>query len=770
MAHAVVWEYPSVGVESFSWSRTGPCSWDEASARVTYRSPTVVSLDAHPRDGSLMGCAAAGSVPAGAVREVDVEVGPTSATVWIRPGGGDVAPGRVWNVRAASAHPGRVALVLAYDRGVPGRRANVTATAAGLDVNSDGIVDVRVEGLPTWNVHVLSQGTSGRWDLRSVPASRTVPAWFELGDGDDVLLAPSSGPRVDARTGDGNDVVVTTTGRDTIRTYAGDDRVQSGDNADQVMAGGGDDVVDAGRGSDAVFADSDAAAVSRRHSGDDVVRGGAGADQLDLGAGRDRGIGGSGGDVLLDEAGTGSIDGGPGNDSITVHRQSATMLVLCGAGNDLVRGVAVSRGRACERQSRARFGGLRRDSDPPGWHEAQGTVDPRRYDWAPPMLDAFTGTGRVQCAWDAASGAVAYAASGVGDSIQLVDIDFETAYTREGLLECDDVPVHRSNVRAIDVSVGSPRSNVTVYPWRDAATPDEVKTRIYAPASAGRGGLQIKVDDEYAPVGVRTRIVASATGLDLNGDGDDDVTVVGTDRWNVQLDVTNRGGTFDLRRVPARPNEETWYRMSTGGNVLDGPDTGPDVYMVTLSGMKSRGNDVIRLAGGDDQLDAQGGDDDIRTGGGNDIVLAGIGDDRVDVGAGDDWVIGDDWRIKQPWADGNDRVLLGPGTDNAYLAGGSDTAYGGTGRDLISDEEGPVVFIDAGPGDDWVSVRHQTRRANVHCGAGRDEREVNTDPGRERFTSCERQIRWPWDGTLGRPYLPGANGIGAMSANERIWN
>ena len=115
---------------------------------------------------------------------------------------------------------------------------------------------------------------------------------FEVGGDVNASLTNST-------TGDGNDVVQTSTGDDSFDTGAG---------ADQAEAGGGADDVSGGSGSDLL----------KGQGGNDNVRGGEGDDQIS---------GGGGDDVLFGEAGSDIINGGTGADSI-----------FAGAGRDRVVG------------------------------------------------------------------------------------------------------------------------------------------------------------------------------------------------------------------------------------------------------------------------------------------------------------------------------------------------------------------------------------------------------------------------------------------------
>ena len=143
-----------------------------------------------------------------------------------------------------------------------------------------------------------------------------------------------------------------------------------------------------------------------------------------------------------------------------------------------------------------------------------------------------------------------------------------------------------------------------------------------------------------------------------------------------------------------------------------------------------------------DYIDGQGGDDVITAGAGNDYVLIGAGTDLVDAGDGDDLV---DTRV----GDGGDDVIhLGAGDDQVQIlssvAGvnrvvtlhgedGDDDFYlndtnlvtdfhvqGGDGSDEIRIQYARAATIDAGAGDDIITLYDGRITASVTLGDGHD--------------------------------------------------
>ena len=80
---------------------------------------------------------------------------------------------------------------------------------------------------------------------------------------------------------------------------------------------------------------------------------------------------------------------------------------------------------------------------------------------------------------------------------------------------------------------------------------------------------------------------------------------------------------------------------------------------------------------------------------GNDRLTGGASNDTLDGGAGDDIILGQG---------GADTILGGDGTDSLTGGDGTDTISGGDGTDTINDTLGTATTIDAGAGDDQITV------------------------------------------------------------------
>jgi hypothetical protein len=111
---------------------------------------------------------------------------------------------------------------------------------------------------------------------------------------------------------------------------------------------------------------------------------------------------------------------------------------------------------------------------------------------------------------------------------------------------------------------------------------------------------------------------------------------------------------------------------------------------------------------------------------GDDTLLGGPrGEWRLEDGAGDDLVVTGGGHDEVALGLGHDTVFAGGGSDNVYYAvyhGGSNTTrpdvpdrlFGGTGNDLLSDENRHRDLLDCGPGHD-IALRERHDRPRRNC-------------------------------------------------------
>lgn len=162
------------------------------------------------------------------------------------------------------------------------------------------------------------------------------------------------------------------------------------------------------------------------------------------------------------------------------------------------------------------------------------------------------------------------------------------------------------------------------------------------------------------------------------------------------------------------------------------------------------GDDLVYGAGGADVIDGGIGNDEILGGAGNDILDGGAGNDRLYGQFGDDELNGgSDNDIVTDETGGNDRLSGGDGYDilrvtrddepasQVVLDGGEDrdslyffssavrgldhiTMLGGRGDDQISVDGGLIADIDAGEGNDDLSLTLTQTDFRITLGAGAD--------------------------------------------------
>jgi Ca2+-binding RTX toxin-like protein len=137
----------------------------------------------------------------------------------------------------------------------------------------------------------------------------------------------------------GNDLLSGGWGNDRIDGGAGDDELY-GNVGDDVLTGGtGNDRIDAGPGTDTADGGDGNDELVAHDSGNKTFNGGAGDDRLEVsGAGVSKLAGGAGDDSLSIRVGSGTLDGGDGNDQLTVEYTDALapsqVTMLGGTGDD----------------------------------------------------------------------------------------------------------------------------------------------------------------------------------------------------------------------------------------------------------------------------------------------------------------------------------------------------------------------------------------------------------------------------------------------------
>ena len=111
---------------------------------------------------------------------------------------------------------------------------------------------------------------------------------------------------------------------------------------------------------------------------------------------------------------------------------------------------------------------------------------------------------------------------------------------------------------------------------------------------------------------------------------------------------------------------------------------------------------LILAHGGNDTLHGGAVGDDLRGGNDNDLVFGEGGGDSLNGDAG------------------NDTLWGGQGDDTIRGDGENDQIFGEDGNDSISDTSGTSTTIDAGAGDDSISVANATSLASGSISGGTD--------------------------------------------------
>lgn len=298
----------------------------------------------------------------------------------------------------------------------------------------------------------------------------------------------------------------------------------------------------------------------------------------------------------------------------------------------------------------------------------------------------------------------------------------------------DTVPEDLAAVREIRLDMlddrsGPTKSRLRIAPFRDVRDGNELKYFIDRVEAGIDSDLTIELNYDRSGASERGAPVpplrVEAGGLDLNSDGDLDITVPAGQHFAVEIDSEEHPGSFDLRALPANPGQKVRVATYAGrGNVsFWGPLSGGNV--VYYGGA---GHDRVTTFGGDDAIDAGAGNNVISSGAGDDFAGGTAGNDVIDAGVGDDHVGA---------GNGNNVVRLGAGTNKATVGSGNDRVYGGPGRDRIQDGGG-FHRISAGAGSDEIHVKG-ARGGISDCGPGLDYRDFLTvGKGGGSYRSCDR--------------------------------
>jgi Ca2+-binding RTX toxin-like protein len=233
---------------------------------------------------------------------------------------------------SGSLHPVRVYGGSGHDTLVGGHAADVLNGGSGNDV-------LEAQG---GNDRVF--GGRGLDQIRGGPGDDYLHGhggadWVHGDDGDDTVNGGSSNDRLFGNAG--NDRLNGNDGHDLINGNSGDDTAQGGDGNDVIRGGSGNDWLGGGAGGDR----------ENGQGGNDTLHGGASNDRLDGGTGNDlvyeignvdftlqaHQLTGQGQDELAGFE-RGRLEGGSGNNVIDASQFPGSVVLLGGAGHDLLRG------------------------------------------------------------------------------------------------------------------------------------------------------------------------------------------------------------------------------------------------------------------------------------------------------------------------------------------------------------------------------------------------------------------------------------------------
>jgi Ca2+-binding RTX toxin-like protein/Tol biopolymer transport system component len=500
--------------------------------------------------------------------------------------------------------------------------------------------------------------------------------------GDDVFAGGAENDIVDG--GAGNDTVGGGLGDDILLGSGGDDLLNGGPGNDTLSGGLGTDTVSyenfatqavivslalngpqntIGGGFDSLF-DIENLTGTRfgdqltGNDGNNVLSGGAGVDTLMGGLGDDTLIGGDNTDFIVDLSGIVAIDGGAGNEQITLGAAVVSGTVDGGVGTDqLTKGGSIAGLTILNVEILNTNGGTVTGSA--AQFEGFDTI---RFSVAQP----FTAV------------SLALAAAGT------VDL-FDELTGRRALF------AGTSGNDVITTSNGSDQIN--------GGAGDDVLT-----GNAGVDTLIGGLGDDILNGGDGGDFLVDLSGIVAidGGDGDDVLTVgagvvSGTIAGGLGTDQLNKGGAINGLTISGIEN------VNTNGGTLTATAAQLESFD-TIRFSAAQASTAVSLAlseaGTVDLTDELLGRRALFAGSsGNDVITTSNGSDQIDGGAGDDILTGN------------------AGVDTLIGGLGDDVLNGGDGGDFIVDLAG-IVAIDAGDGDDVLSVGAAVTAGAIAGGLG----------------------------------------------------
>jgi Ca2+-binding RTX toxin-like protein len=293
------------------------------------------------------------------------------------------------------------------------------------------------------------------------------------------------------------------------------------------------------------------------------------------------------------------------------------------------------------------------------------------------LVGAQVASAAVSCTF--AGGVVSVTANADGDSVEVEQQDNGQIFFNGSAALCG-VTVLVSNTTAINITGGADEQLATIDLSDNTGASVDWGT-INWTVNLGSGDTDIlDLEGFFSDTGLD--LVMGASGIDLDNDGDLDVTYSGTEVFEVQGSNTED----DI--------------ISAAGSTVTGGPFALDLEVVTTANFGDYGG--LDGGGGDDTLTGGSGNDTIgniyNAETGDDTIAGGLGDDSLDGDVGEDTVdySGSATAVTVNLTGG---VATGEGTDT--LAGFEDI-IGSAQGDTLTGEAGTDNVITPGAGDDTV--------------------------------------------------------------------
>lgn len=590
-----------------------------------------------------------------------------------------------------------------------------------LQVSADGIVETYE---PVRRVIADLKGGADRLDLHQGGGVTTeLPAIVCGGAGDDRISADTGavqaygddGPTLCAAVPAdqaGSDTIATGPGDDTVDGGPGDDALSAGDDADTVAGGEGNDVLRGGAGDDTIFGGGgDDTTDYGDHSAPVSITlpGPSGsAGEADTATEVENVYGGPADDtVTLPGAGTFRVDGGSGNDKVSVAK--ATGLLIGSDGDDTFVG-GTGNAQIVAGAGNDRF------VDGPGAQTFIGESGTDTADYG-----AATTPVTVTIDGQANDGPAGKALDDVVDADVVIGGSADDHLTGGSAGEelrgmgGDD---HLEGGPGADTLLGGAGADVLdgdsgADSLKGEAGADTLHGGAGADDLSGGAGPEIDVAD-YAD---RTDALV-ITKDDAANDG------AATDSYkdNVRTDV---------ERIVGGSGDDT-ISGYTGADVLEG---GPGRDL--LYGLK--GTDTFVGGTGNDEMydltfnsrfdTASDGVADTFTGGeGDDYAYGGGGDDTYDMGAGRDYVYAGDGADRITGGDGDDQLRGGAGNDTVEGQAGDDNIWGDDGDDLLKGGTSVTGLCSIWGGNGNDTIYNGEQGGSVYAGVSGGTTETDLGP------------------------------------------